>query len=292
MANDFGNIDRYFRGEMGVEEIQQFESIITQNPILEKEFSFQQELVEGIQAARKAELKAILNNIDVTTGVTVSKSGILTKILGSVAIAGIVVAGAYLYLGEDEVISQTEPVNTNPEVVKQETTKDIEDIPVVDTKDSTAVTIVEKDNIPQETTVTSEVTKTEGKTKTLIVINEANVQEGFDDEIEVSETEAPANHLISKSKVTHSTLEVAIEKSKRYSFHYQVKNNTLALYGDFSNLYEILEFHKDGNTTTYLKYDKKYYEINKQQSKAAPLVELTEDQLLKLLDSIENNKER
>lgn len=289
MADNIGNIDRYFGGEMGAEEMRQFENIVAQDPILEKEFSFQQELIDGIQAVRKAELKATLSNVDVT-GYSALESSALTKILGSVAVAGIVAVGAYFYFDENEVILPAEQIST-AELFEQETLSEVTLDEETQEKKSEVIAVIKEENsLPKETVIVTEIN--ENNTNESVVISEANVQEVFDDETEVSETEAPVNHLIAKSKVTHSALEVTVETSKRFSFHYQVKNNSLALYGEFKNLYEIIEFHKDGNITTYLKYDKKYYEIDKQQSKATPLVELTEDQLLNLLDSIENNKER
>lgn len=288
MANHFENIDRYFGGEMGAEEMQQFENTINQDPILEKEFSFQQELVEGIQAARKAELKATLNSIDIT-GASALESGALTKILGSVVVVGIVAVGAYLYFGEEEVATATDKIDTTAETLSQETTNNEESAEAIEIVTTTpteeeSVEQVDEDNTP----TLAESNNQSGE----VEISEANVTDSFEDENEVSETEAPLNHMIAKSKVTISTLDVTVEESKRYSFHYQVKNNVLSLYGDFSSLYEIIEFHKDGNISTYFKYDNKYYEIDKQQSKATPLVELTGDGLLSLLDSIENNKER
>jgi|GEM_PF-1963076 len=293
MANNIENIDRYFGGEMGAEEMQQFEQTVTQDPQLGKEFSFQKEMVEGIQAARKAELKSMLGNIDVSAIPTGSEVSTLTKALGGVAIAGIVAIGAYFSIGDKQANIPTEEVITS-EIVDQAapaTDQSLAEQPVVSTeKDSAPVELKTASTPTQDTEQVLDETTT-GE-KDAIVISEANVSEGFEDEMEVSETEAPTNHLIAKSKVTHSTLEVSLEDSKKYSFHYLVKNNALVLYGDFTNLYEIIEFHKDGNISTYLKYDEKYYKIDKQQPKATPLVELTGDRLLNLLDSIENNKER
>lgn len=287
MANHFENIERYLGGEMGAEEMQQFENIVKQDSILEKEFSFQQELVEGIQAARKTELKATLNNIDVT-GVFALESGALTKILGSMAVAGIVAVGVYLYFENEGVATQTD--TTSVEIIEQdtadseETPEAIKTVTTAPIDEVVAVEQVGEDNTP--TLIESNNQSSE------VEISEANVTDSFEDENEVSEIEAPLNHMIAKSKVIISTLEVTVEERKRYSFHYQVKNNNLSLYGDFSSLYEIIEFHKGSNISTYFKYDDKYYEIDRQQSKATLLIELTGDGLLSLLDSIENNKER
>ncbi len=289
MANHFENIDRYFGGDMSAEEMQQLENIVSQDPLLEKEFSFQQELVEGIQAARKAELKAVLSNVDVT-GATGVETGALTKILGGVAVVGILAMGAYFYFGE-EVVTTTDNVATD-EVTNQEISDDVAEAEIVEEASEMGdAVVVEQQTSSQGINTVSEKETTTSK-ETELEITAANVTEGFEDEDEVSETEAPINHLIAKSKVAHSTLEVSVEDSKKYSFHYQVKNNALSLYGNFSDLYELIEFHKDGNTTTYFKYDGKYYEIDKLQSKATPLVELAGDRLLNLLDNIENNKER
>jgi hypothetical protein len=294
MANNFENIDKYFGGEMSPDEMQQFENILNQDPLLQKEFTFQQELVEGIQLARKAELKTLLNNVDVT-GVSALESGALTKILGGVVVAGIVAVGTYFYMGDEVEASIDADTKTITEVTaEQSTTISKGTIDIKENVAEEASQIVEKTNpvitADQETFATSKETTTDPTGP--VEISEANITEGFEDEDEVSETEAPINHMIAKSKVTHSTIEVTVENNKKYSFHYQVKNNSLSLYGDFSKVYEIIEFHKDGNTSTYLKYTDKYYEIDKLQSKATPLVELSGDGLLSLLDSIENNKER
>jgi hypothetical protein len=286
MANNFENIDRYFGGEMGAEEMQQFESSINQDPVLKEEFNFQQELVDGIQSARKAELKSMLNNVDVT-GTAALESGTLTQILGGIAAVGLVAVGAYFYLGDKQTETPEVSITTSESVVLD--TPETSDLSTEEIQDVVQQTAP----LPQKTTPIESTTNNEIKEEASpIVISEAHVMEDFEDEEEVSETEAPTNHLIAKSKVTNSTLEVKVEESKRYSFHYQVKNNALSLFGEFTSLYEIIEFHKDGNITTYFKYVDKYYKIDKQQSKATPLIELTGDGLLSLLDSIENNKER
>jgi len=288
MAKNLENIDRYFGGKMSTEEMRQFEGVMTQDPVLQQEFSFQQELVEGIQTVRKAELKAALSNVDVT-GTAGLESATLTKIIGGVLVVGVVAVGAYLYFGEEQEVAPATAVTTLTQITDQHITnsEELSEVTEVETAtpiaEESAELVLKNNSTPQ-----AERNNQSGE----VEISEANVTEGFEDEEEVSETEAPTNHLIMKSKVIHSTLEVSIEKSNRYSFHYQVKNNALALYGDFSKLYEIIEFHKDGNVSTYLKYDEKYYEIDKLQSKPVPLVELTGDGLLSLLDSIENNKER
>jgi hypothetical protein len=294
MINNIENIDRYFGGEMDVKEMQHFEEKVAQDPELSKEFSFQKEMVEGIQAVRKAELKATLANIDVSSIPTGLEVSTLTKILGGVTIAGVVAVGTYFSMGDQEAEAPLTTGNTT-EVVEpitaeeQALTRTEEASPVTIAQESVPVEIVEEAADTPVKEVVEEKIIAENEP---IVISEAKVSEGFEDETEVSETEAPTNHLIAKSKVTHSTLEVSIQSSKKYTFHYSVKNNALALYGDFSNIYEIIEFHKDGNIDTYLKYDEKYYEIDKLQVKATPLMELTGDGLLHLLDSIENNKER
>ncbi len=290
MANHFENIDRYFGGDMSAEEMQQLENTVAQDPLLEKEFSFQQELVEGIQAARKAELKAILSNVDVT-GAAGVETGVLTKILGGVAAIGILAVGAYFYFGEEAAIATDNIVTTETSKLESASTTGAEVVKETTESTNESKAKVEATDIAEKTSTLSE-EGNEASEKTEVVISEASVKESFEDENEASEIEAPINHLIAKSKVTYSTLEVSVEGSKRYSFHYQVKNNVLSLYGDFSDIYEIIEFHKDGNTTTYFKYVDKYYEIDKLQSKATPLVELTGDGLLTLLDNIENNKER
>jgi len=290
MANHFENMDQYFGGEMNAREMQHFENAVKQDPLLEKEFNFQQELVDGLQAARRAELKATLSNIDIT-GTTALESGVLTKILGGVAVAGMVTVGAYFYFGQEQALEAVDKVEQ--ETIK--TNEVVEETPVIEQIEQSTVEVVDE-TISEEASEMA-VVEVDNNTKATasnnnIVISEAKVTEGFEDEEELSETEAPVNHLITKSKVNLSAMEVTVESSKKYSFHYQVKNNALSLYGDFSRLYDIIEFHKDGNTKTYLKYDEKYYEIDKQQSKATPLVELTGDSLHSLLDSIENNKER
>ena len=54
----------YFDNELSEAEKQDFLKELEANPELKSEFEFQQQVVEGIQAARKAELKAMLDKLE------------------------------------------------------------------------------------------------------------------------------------------------------------------------------------------------------------------------------------
>ena len=103
MVDHSEDIDRYFAGKMGAEEIQQFEEDVRQNPILEQEFLFEQELVEAIQAMRRAELKAMLNKVHIDN--FPSKQQKLIQILISIATTGMMIIATYLYFKEEMVRS-------------------------------------------------------------------------------------------------------------------------------------------------------------------------------------------
>ena len=86
----------YFDNELSEAEKQDFLKELEANPELKSEFEFQQQVVEGIQAARKAELKAMLDNVPVASVGTSSTSIIYKAILGGAATI-LVGTGIYWY---------------------------------------------------------------------------------------------------------------------------------------------------------------------------------------------------
>ena len=64
----FEQVGGFLDNELSPDELIKFNEELSQNPELVKELNFQKELVEGINANRKAELKARLDSINVGGG--------------------------------------------------------------------------------------------------------------------------------------------------------------------------------------------------------------------------------
>ena len=84
-------VEAYFDNTLGEAEKQDFFKEIESNPELKSEFDFQNEIINGIKEARKAELKAMLNKVKVSIApINNSSTGLLKMFLSttSILIAG------------------------------------------------------------------------------------------------------------------------------------------------------------------------------------------------------------
>lgn len=287
-------IDRYFEGEMSEVEMREFETSLQQDPVLEKEFIFQQEIIETLKASRMAELKANLNAIDISSVTTgIGSTWIYKTVASVVVVGGAITYFAFFNDSPATIEEETTPIETitsdnvgtdNREEETVSTTTEIENI-VTDEDAVKPNNVIETDPDVKEE---SQVRDTETTT-----LASPEVTDDFGDiDDAASNALPPANELIDKSAFEHSTISVVVNNNKKkYTFHYQLKANTLILYGTFDKVYEVLDFKHDDQSDLFFFYDNKYYDIDDSQSGIKAFQEMEGEELTTLKQKLFSNEE-
>ena len=292
--SNYNLIEAYLDNEMSAEEKRNFEQQLKDNSELKQELGFQQELIAGIQEARRVELKAMLDAVSIGGGSSVGSSALLGKIIAGLALVGAITAGVY-YFSDQEVVREYLPVADNnkresyddlvnlplEEARKEEEAEQAE--PVEDTPSTRVETqALEEELLPAEDEESSPVV-TQPNIRTPETIAAFEADDEATDSIHV-----PGNTVTEDKESSMSTIDVMVDNTrKKYTFHYQLKGGKLFLYGDFSSgLYEILEFNTREGKTLFLYFDGKYYDLNDDQERIVKLVAVKERSLIDKLEEV------
>jgi hypothetical protein len=274
---NFDKVEAYFNNELSDSEKNDFLREVDTNAELKAEYNFQNEVVNGIKNARKAELKAMLNNVPVTS-IGTSTSGLYKLLAGGVATLMVGTASWYYFNASptSEVVTQNNVVEVVPETKGEENTVSIEEKVVVD-------------EFTEFTKEGSNSTTTEA-TNNLPIVNTPNLpnsEDTFENKTLPEENlDIPDN--ISNADINLSTkVDVEIKLKKKYSFHYQYSKGKLVLYGNFEEgLFEILELNKESNVEVYLYYKANYYFIKDTSKSIQPLKSVNDKSLKIKLDRL------
>ncbi|HNP19071.1 MAG TPA: hypothetical protein PKL31_11590 [Fulvivirga sp.] len=271
-------VNAYFDGEMNEGERSDFLNRVSQDTELKKEFQFQSEIVEGIKSSRVSQLKARLDNVPVGGGYSFG-IGKMAFIGGVIILSGL----SYLYISN---------VNNELPMAEPKAIDDAYDELI--TQADEAVVSDEKSTLPEvkntQKTIDSK-NKVQAEKNTIASapqINKPNTVEPLELIEEANdEFDVPESGLNENNASSLSTIDIEVDNSKKkYSFHYQLKEGRLFLYGSFDKgLYEILEFNSPDGKILYLYYKDKYYGLRKNQSEITPLVEITEGSLISKLET-------
>jgi hypothetical protein len=278
-------LETYFEGSMTEGERQDFLNQVSTDADLRQEFNFQSEIIEGLKQARITELKTMLDNVPVSGGI--GSGSMLSKIAsvgGVILVAGL----SYYYLSdknsEQEQIKPKQTIESFDDLILTEEKSIDEDaiginneigqVAEAEIKESTTAkgnknVRIEKSSVPQ-------IRKPE-------LIEPLELIEESDEEFET-----PSSGISDKSASPLSAIDVEIDNSKKkFSFHYQLKDGKLFLFGSFDKgLYEILEFNTSDGKTLFLYYKDKYYGLSKTQNDITPLNEVTEATLTTKLETV------
>lgn len=287
--NNFDLIDAYLDNDMNPEELQRFEQQLSSNAELKRELGFQQELIVGIQQARRLELKARLDNVAVG-GNSVGQSLTLSKVITGIIILGLVGWGIYS-LYDNETSQDFMPVaDANQETVEELIEDQSENIPVTEEASPNAESDTPEDAEASMNTEANEKPQLKSEESVPEVrevikpdIKKPEMITGFDGAEEIADSlQAPGTVASGKKESNLSTIDVAIDNTrKKYTFHYQFKGGKLFLYGDFSSgLYEILEFNPRNDKTLFLYFQNNYYSLDNKQDKIVRLESVKDRSLI------------
>ncbi len=293
-------VGKYLEGEMTDLEKINFENQLANNSNIQEEFQFQNDVIEGIRENRKAELKARLDQIPVSSSSIYQYIGL--KVAALITITTMIGFGAYYTFFNERGELAKENIVTLNEATDFEVTPNLPEMPapvieeeikseeiVIDKRkvedksgkkvkkesendELTADTKTASDNIPSPDIV---------KPESVEVIADAKIEQK-DDSFEISN-----NSLNNIKDVMENKVEVETISDNKKNFHYQFYNKKLYLYGDFDKTpYEILEYNASGVKLFYLYYEGKYYELNSNQMKTTVLREIENEELVSELNQL------
>ncbi|MBL7857065.1 MAG: hypothetical protein JNM57_05195 [Cyclobacteriaceae bacterium] len=282
LEKDFELLDDFLANRMNAEEKASFEKRLETDTQLQKELLHQQKLIEGIQAARRMELKNMLNNTPVPPAQF--GEGALLKTASWILVAAAVATGLYLFFNQDKEIQDTAPA--------------IADQHPASPKES----ITENSTVVQPSETTPEIAVTEAKKEVATDIAPANKTvknsdkpqlDIFDPSEEASSTSKPDQPIASTPDKKQEEASIVVENitgSKNHTFHYQFLDGKLLLYGSFDrNLFEIMEFFSDNKRTMFLYYKDNYYLLSEENDHIRALTPIHDANLLKKLRASREN---
>jgi hypothetical protein len=286
-------IEAYLRSELSAEERQIFEEMIRRDPLLKNELDLQNDIVQSIQNYRKNQLKARLNQIQVDSAYSPTNG---YKAAG-IALAGLLIVGSLGYLAYDRFLPEKQ--QSVSQLASDKSVKtDMQPDSIYENKeeDKTASPAV-KDG--RSVSKDFEVKKQEALTNKQTTLPQPNVKEPEISSNDESIEKKPENVTVPTGDLTPlpatknaKGIQVSvINKDPKYQFHYSFSEGKLVLYGEFEQLYEILDFNSKEGKQVYLFYQENFFKLNENQAIAVPLVKVNNPQLIKKLkEAQQHNK--
>lgn len=310
-SNYIEQVGAYLDNELSASEVASFEAEMATNTELANEVAFQKDIIEGIKQNRIDALKSRLDGIDVSglsgSSGSESISGV-SKFAAGILLVGAAGFGLYKFMQPAEEAQtlpelevQTEqPSDLTTESPTQSTIEDSssnqeesQEVTANSTNKNVENQSKEADNKEQRqegaelsTPDTESTTASPAVPEPMDVFEPGDVSENEDD------LELPRANLGQSEAKVESTLEIEIVSDrKKYSFHYQVQEGKLILYGNFdAEPYEILEINVNSSTETFLYFKNNYYEIDKQNNDILPLQTIQSTKLKEELEKIRNKE--
>ena len=268
-------IDTYLAGGMSESARIAFKEALQKDPLLQSEFQLQQSIVDGIKDFRKAELKAMLNNVEVGGAFSTFK---IAAGIGALLIGGL----SFYYFNADKTESIAElPIPTK---IEEATPTASDENLTVTTEEIEPIVVVNSEINEDEVVVAVKKSKIiKSKAKEVSAVQLPTVIEDFNDDENPQLSEQltlPNDNLNKNSETTLAKTEVKQIMDSKYSFHYQFVNNKLFLYGNFDKKYEILELNSPNGISIYMFYDGYFYGIAQQKKKITPLTKIEDPNLI------------
>lgn len=277
---DLELLDDYISNRLTGADRAYIEKKLEQDPDLRSEYSLQQQIAEGLRKARTAQLKAMLNSVPVPPAG--GASDVTRVVIVSVIALCTLLVAFYLWPAE------TTPVPKNNPVTHEESPAQA-DVPAEKPRETPAASATDtpaEESKPATATTSGAVSETDQaktsdqNTSRIDPFDPSSEQESADPII-------PETSVPSVGEASMKTSEIIVETdntNKKYSFHYQMKDGKLILYGSFEkNVYEILEFIAGEKRTVFLFYRDNYYLLDSDTDKITPLVPVQDAELLSKL---------
>jgi hypothetical protein len=300
MDNNFysqDKIDDFLAGKLSETEKLKFEEYITKDPLVNNEFKLQEEIVNHLKEHRKAELKARLDNINVSATSSYAGLKIAAGIVGTLLLSTALYFSLYNKPAEQPALPlQSMEYQTAPESadLKAPETEALA-APAEELSTVTHAESEPKFEIKRESRVARLKKRSEKQTAETLALSPAFTEVA---EPKISDFESEDFHIDPtvhqhKGEIQGSNaakldnISVKIGQKKNKDFHYQFFSNKLFLYGKFNEKpYEILELNSKGGRELYLKYEGSYYALKSNQIDIVPLKEIHDKEIIRELESL------
>ena len=303
-------IDSYLEGKMEEAEMLVFEQEMSKDLSLREEVEFQRGVVDALKDARKDQLKAMLNQVEVGGTATINHFKYLVATVSLLALLG--VGSLFYFNGTSQKVtkSETQAAELIEDNIKENSPSNLES--VFEASEEQASDNAAKndalDQVEQIENIAVEQSVNQANKQDLAVAEETiDVKKSapqferpsaigqFESDNNINNTlEMPSPGTTSKATVNeYKNIEIETDNTRRkYSFHYQFKGNKLHLYGTFDQgLYEILAFNSNESRQLYLYYAEQFYAIDESQSKISALKPITDKKFVQKLITIKENKQ-
>ncbi len=284
--SNFELIDNYLTNRLSELDRKLFEQEMASDPTLKADVDLQNEIIQGLKAARAAELKTMLNQVTISAPIIyLSPMRIAAGFIGATVLA----TGLYFYVDLKENFNPTKVSSSFTDSVKQSEQitidKNKDSIPVVDESNVPPKSIDKAEKITEKKVDISKVDDN-SKRETKPVIDLIDPTEELND----SESEV-GNSGLSKTTVSVAKINVdVISTERKFKSHYQFANGKLVLYGNFDNgLYEIIEVNAQQNRSLFLYYKSVYFLLDETQHEVTLLKEITDPVLKEKLKEFRNH---
>lgn len=282
--SNFELIDDYLTNRLNEQDRKSFEKQMASDPALKADVELQREIIQGLKAARIAELKAILNKVPIANPtIFFSPLRIAAGLIGTAVLA----TGIYLYsekngdfnpnqISSSLVDSIRQSEQNNSEVQVDSIVNNVNDDVKIERK-------IENSETKNNDVHVNEKPK-ENKPAIDLLDPTDDLTENNDDKVlENSAAKVPA--------IAIASIEVSVNSAERkYKSHYQFINGKLVLYGNFdSGLYEIIEVNGQASRSLFLYYKTVYYLLDESKKEVTLLKEISDPVLLQKLNTFQSN---
>jgi hypothetical protein len=278
-------IEEYILDRMDSGQKAAFEQLLTKDPLVKQEFEVQKDIIQSIQNTRKAELKARLNKIEVSSGSGWSNA---SKVAASLLLVSSIGVGTYFLYNQDNT-QIPNPVETNQEIVVSENKeKQIDKTIDIEKQAEKIPTISSNTKVAEETKI-KPVKKEKpiaSSPEVTVQVNIPQISEGFSGSDNIEKSISLPNSEVTKAIDTKAKLDVSLVEDAG-EIGYQYFNNKLFLFGEFSaGKYEVLELNNARKKEMYLYFKNEYYYLNPNTFDKTQLKNIKNQEIINQLDLI------
>ncbi len=287
--SNFELIDDYLTNRLSEQDRKSFEQQLASDPTLKADLSRQEEIIQGLKAARAAELKGMLNKVPITTPtIYLSPLRVAAGLIGTAVIA----TAIYLYIDNKDNLNPGQLSSSFADSIRQTEQKGVEiKLDSASNKDelneiNSIQPIDKKENAVETKKETTPSAADNTKQENKPVIDLVDPTEDL-----TENTSSPAKSGVNNSTIAIAKIDVDVISSERkFKSHYQFANGRLVLYGNFdSGLYEIIEVNAQHSRSLFLYYKASYYLLDEAKREVTVLKEISDPVLIQKLKTFRSN---
>jgi hypothetical protein len=265
-------IEDYLTGNLSQKQSMEFEAQLEKDPDLNKDFLLQKDIINAIKDVRKAELKSMLNNVNVSS--TNGFNYFPLQVVSAILVTSILAVGTYFYFSDSSEATIESTTIPAENITESDFTEEpsagnspalTEEISPEHEQEITAENQSETQEAPAETPENHSLDE-----QARAIVEESKKPE--------ASPEPPAANL-PDSRPGETNLNVETKTDRNHAFHYQYYEDKLFLYGDFKgSAYEVIKLPTPNGVKLYMSYEGRFYKM--ERSRRIRPFELIEDPII------------